>query len=112
MTRRIPAILALALTAAMVVTACNGIAPSPSPSPSDLPDATAVINATTTSSVAAKSVHAQVAVDGEAAVALPIGGATGSVDLTGTTASADLDKANSAAACHVPCRVSSTCPVS
>jgi len=97
MTRRIPVTFALAFTAAMVVAACNGIAPSPSPSPSDLPDATAVINAATTSSQAAKSVHAQIAVDGEAAVALPIGGASGSVDLTGTTASADLDKANSAA---------------
>ena len=53
--------------------------------------------ATITSSEAAKSVHAQVTVDGQAAVALPIGGATGSVDLTGTTASADIDKANSAA---------------
>ena len=92
MRRPIQAILALAI-AALVFSACAGTPPSAPP----LADAQAVINAAIASSQAAKTVHAQIAVDGKAAVALPIGGATGSVDLTGTTASADIDKANSAA---------------
>src|SRR4051794_8497593 len=98
MTRPIHATLALVVIAAMVVVGCNGVAPATaSPTPPPLADAPAVITAAMTSSQAAKSVHAQATVDGQAAVALPIGGATGSVDLTGTTASADIDKANSAA---------------
>lgn len=92
MPRPIQAILALAI-AALALSACAGTAPSAPP----LADAQAVINAAIASSQAAKTVHAQIAIDGKAAVALPIGGATGSVDLTGTTASADIDKANSAA---------------
>jgi hypothetical protein len=95
MTRPIQAILklvAVATVAAFAGAACNTAAPSVP----ELADAKAVITATMASSQAAKSVHAQSTVDGKAAVALPIGGATGSIDLTGTTAAADLDKANSA----------------
>jgi len=95
MIRPIQATLAMVAMAAMVVAGCNGVAPSASAP--ELADAPAVITAAMTSSQAAKSVHAQITVDGQAAVALPIGGATGSVDLTGTTASVDIDKANSAA---------------
>jgi len=95
MTRPVHTAIALVAVAAMVLAGCNGVAPSASVP--ELADAPAVITATMRSSQAAKSVHAQATVDGQAAVALPIGGATGSVDLTGTTASADIDKANSAA---------------
>ena len=51
-----------------------------------------IVTAALTSTESAKSVHLAATVNGEATVALPIGGGTGTpLDLTGTTASADID---------------------
>jgi uncharacterized lipoprotein YbaY len=91
MIRRLTA--TLGLVAALAISACNGAVAGPA-----LTDPTAIVTAALTSTEAAKSVHLDVTVDGTASVALPIGGGTGtSVDLTGTTASADIDFAKPAA---------------
>jgi hypothetical protein len=92
MSRQIPAVRASIVALALSVAACNGGTLGP-----PLADANAVITAALKASEAATSVHVQIAIDGETAVALPIGGAGGPVDLTGTTISGDLDMANSAA---------------
>lgn len=93
MIRRLPANLALAATLAILVAACNGGTAGPA-----LTDPKAIVTAALTSTEAAKSVHLDITVDGTAPIALPIGGGTGtSVDLTGTTASADIDFAKPAA---------------
>ena len=63
--------------------------------PRTLADATAVINGDHDSSEAANRFTPRSTVDGQAAVALPIGGATGSVDLTGRPPRPIIDKANS-----------------
>jgi hypothetical protein len=81
------AFLSLTLVA-LVVTACGGMTPSAS----TLTDPKAIVTAALTSTAAAKSVHLATDVSGEATVALPIGGgAATALDLTGTTASADID---------------------
>lgn len=91
--RRLPAGLALAAVIAIVVAACNTGTLGPA-----LTDPKAIVTAALTSTEAAKSVHLDATVDGTASVALPLGGGTGtSVDLTGTTASADIDLAKPAA---------------
>ena len=56
-----------------------------------LTDPAAIITAALTSTEAATSLHADVAVDGAVPVALPGGSSATEVDLTGTTANADID---------------------
>ena len=93
MIRRQPAVLVLAATVAILVAACNGGSSAP-----PLTDPAEIVTAALRSTEAAKSVHVEIAVDGKAAVALPGGSGTGvPVNLTGTTASADIDIANAAA---------------
>ena len=93
MIRRIQAIFVLAAAVATIVVACGGSVPGPA-----LTDPTAIVTAALKSTEAAKSVHLDVAIDGTATVAIPLGGGTGTpVDLTGTTASANVDFANKAA---------------
>jgi predicted small lipoprotein YifL len=87
MTRRsLTAMLALA-TIAVAVAACGMTPTGPA-----LTDPKEIVTAALTSTESAKSVHIAATVDGDALVAMPIGGGTGTpVDLTGTTASADID---------------------
>jgi hypothetical protein len=93
MTRRPPAIAAGLVLFAVVFAACSGGASAPT-----LTDPAEIVTAALKSTEGAKSVHIEVAVDGEAGVSLPIGGDLGtSFDLTGTTASADIDFARPAA---------------
>ena len=88
MTRRRSALLIAFATVALLAAACGGTTPS---SPA-LTDPKAIVTAALTSTEAAKSVHLALTANGEATVALPIAGGTGTpVDLTGTTASADID---------------------
>lgn len=91
MTRRLPAILVLAATAALLVTACGANSGPP------LTDPKEIVEAALKSAEAAKTVHVDVAVDGTANVMLPGGnGIAAPVTLTGTTASADVDIQNGA----------------
>lgn len=93
MIRRLPAVLALAAMLAILVAACNGGPTGPA-----LTDPTAIVTAALKATQAAKSVHLDLTVDGTAKVALPIAGSSGTpINLTGTTASADLDLAKGAA---------------
>jgi hypothetical protein len=93
MTRRPPAIAAGLVLFAVVFAACNGSSSAPT-----LTDPAEIVTAALKSTEGAKSVHIEVAVDGEAGVSLPIGADLGtSFDLTGTTASADIDFARPAA---------------
>jgi hypothetical protein len=85
MSRRTPVILAIAAIVALVVTACNGSTAGPA-----LTDPTAIVTAALKSTEAAKSVHIDVVVDGTATVDLGAGGGT-PIDVSGTTASADID---------------------
>jgi hypothetical protein len=87
MKHRSAAWFAVVALLATIVAACNG-----GSSTATLTDPTEIVTAAITSTQAAKSVHLEIAIDGTATVALPIGGGGGTaVDLTGTTASADLD---------------------
>jgi putative cofactor-binding repeat protein len=80
------ALLSLAFVT-LIVTACGATPTGPA-----LTDPKAIVTAALTSTEAAKSVHLALTANGEATVALPIGGGTGTpLDLTGTTASADID---------------------
>jgi hypothetical protein len=91
MSRRLPAVLALAAALASLAVACGGSAQGP-----ELTDPNAIVAAALTSTEAAKTVHIGALVDGKATVALPIGGKSGSLDLTGTTAAIDVDRPASA----------------
>ena len=74
---------------AFLATACGTTPTSTAPA---LTDPREIVTAALTSTESAKSVHLAATVNGEATVALPIGGGTGTpLDLTGTTASADID---------------------
>ena len=96
MSRRIPTVLTLAATLAFALGACQG-ASSTSSAPA-LTDPKEIVTAALTSTTAAKSVHLDVMLDGTVSVALPIaGGTTTPVNLTGSTASADVDFAKPAA---------------
>jgi hypothetical protein len=86
-TRTPHTILAALLVAIVAVTACGGNAPAGPV----LTDPTAIITAALTSTEAATSVHADVAVDGVVPVTLPGSSGSTEVDLTGTTANADID---------------------
>ena len=91
MTRPTASILAIAAT--LVLAACSGTSSGPV-----LTDPTAIVTAALTTAESAKSVHVELTASGTASVALPIAGSSGTpIDLTGTTASADVDLANSAA---------------
>ena len=80
------AVLAVAAVA-LLVAACGATPTGPA-----LTDPTAIVTAALKSTEAAKSVHLALTATGEATVALPIGGGTGTpLDVTGTTASADID---------------------
>ena len=93
MIRRLPATFVLAAAVAILVAACNGGSAGPA-----LTDPKAIVTAAIKSTDAARSVHLDIAVDGTATIALPIGGGTGTpVNLTGTTASADIDLTKTAA---------------
>lgn len=93
MTRRIPAILAFAATFALVLTACNsGASSAPA-----LTDPKEIVTAGLKATEAAKSVHLDLTLDGTISVVLPIGGSAATpINLTGTTASADVDFAKPA----------------
>ena len=95
MTRRLPAFLALGATVALALAACNGSGASSAPA---LTDPKAIATAGLNSTQAAKSVHLELTLDGTVSVALPIGGSAATpINLTGTTASADVDFAKPAA---------------
>jgi len=80
------ALLAVAAFA-LVVAACGTTPAGPA-----LTDPKEIVTAALTATENAKSVHLAATVDGEATVALPMVGGTGTqLDLTGTTASADID---------------------
>jgi hypothetical protein len=80
------ALLAVA-AAALVVSACGTTPAGPA-----LTDPKEIVTAALTSTEKAKSVHLALTANGEATVALPMAGGTGTqLDLTGTTASADVD---------------------
>jgi hypothetical protein len=87
MTRR-PQRPLLALAAfALLVSACGTTPAGPA-----LTDPKEIVTAALTSTENAKSVHLALTANGEATVALPMAGGTGTqLDLTGTTASADID---------------------
>ena len=91
MIRRLPVILGLA--ASLVIVACNSTPPGPA-----LTDPTAIVTAALKATEAAKTVHVDLAVDGTASINLGLGGSTGTpIDVSGTTASADIDIARPAA---------------
>ena len=80
-------LLSMAFVVAVVLGACGATPTGPA-----LTDPKAIVTAAFTSTEAAKSVHLALMANGEATVALPFGGGTGTpLDLTGTTASADID---------------------
>ena len=80
------ALLAVAAVT-LLVSACGTTPTGPA-----LTDPKEIVTAALTSTEDAKSVHLAATVDGEATVALPMAGGTGTqLDLTGTTASADID---------------------
>jgi hypothetical protein len=88
MIRRSHGALFTLVCVALLAASCGGTTPT---GPA-LTDPKAIVTAALTSTKAAKSVHLAVTANGEATVALPIAGGTGTpVDLTGTTASADID---------------------
>jgi LppX_LprAFG lipoprotein len=87
MIRRPKNALLAVVAGAFLAAACGTTPTGPA-----LTDPREIVTAALTSTENAKSVHLAVAVDGEATVALPIGGGTATpLDLTGTTASADID---------------------
>jgi hypothetical protein len=87
MIRRPRYLLLAATVAAVLVAACGTTPTGPA-----LTDPKEIVTAALTATENAKSVHLAATVDGEATVALPIGGGTGTpLDLTGTTGSADVD---------------------
>jgi len=93
MIRRLRATVLLVTTVAFLVAACNGTSSAP-----PLTDPTEIVTAALKSTEAAKSVHVDIAVDGKATVSMPGAGGLGlPVNLAGTTASADIDLAKSAA---------------
>ena len=93
MSRRSSAFLALTAAVAVLVAACGGGSAGPA-----LTDPTAIVTAALKSTEAAKSVHLDLTVDGKAAVSLPGSSGPGTpINLTGTTAAADVDFVNKAA---------------
>jgi LppX_LprAFG lipoprotein len=100
MTRRPSTLLAFAAGMLIVLAACGGGASTP-----ELTDPTAIVTAALKSTEGAKSVHLEAVVDGTAPISVPgLGGEGAPIDLSGTSASADVDLANTAAHAtfHVP----------
>jgi hypothetical protein len=91
MSRRTPAVLAIAATLALALGACQGGSNAPA-----LTDPKEIVTAALTATQAAKSVHLDLTLDGTLSVALPGLGAATPVNLTGSTASADVDFAKPA----------------
>ena len=91
MSRRLVVMPAALFAAMALINACGG---SSAP---ELTDPTAIVTAALTSTDASSSVHVDATIDGEVPIAVPGLGGGGPVDLTGTTAKADLDIAGSAA---------------
>ena len=90
--RRTPTRLAAIATLAIALAACNGGFNGPT-----LTDPTAIVTAALASAKAAKTVHLDLTAEGKASIPLPIGGsANAPIDLTGATASADVDLAKGA----------------
>ena len=91
MSRRTPAILAIVTTLALALSACQGGPTAPA-----LTDPKEIVTAALNATEAAKSVHLDVTLDGTLSVAVPGLGAATPVNLTGTTANADVDFAKPA----------------
>ena len=91
MSRRNPAVLAIVTTLALALSACQGGPTAPA-----LTDPKEIVTAALTATEAAKSVHIDVTLDGTLKVALPGLGTATPVNLTGTTANADVDFAKPA----------------
>ncbi len=95
MTRHHAPFTAVAAIVVLLVAACGAAGPTPTP---DLTDPTAIVTAALKATEAAKSVHIDAAIDGAAPISIPGLPSTGApIDLTGTTAAADVDIANTAA---------------
>lgn len=92
MIRRLPHVLALVAGAAVFVAACGGGATA-----SPLTDPQSIITAALTSTKDAKSFHVDATVDGSFSADVTGSGTAVPLNLAGTTASADVDIANSAA---------------
>ncbi len=92
MTRTRPTLLMALATIALLAAACGGTAPGPT-----LTDPTAIVTAAVNSTAAAKSVHIDATLDGTATVNLGGGGSGAPIDVSGTTASADIDLVKPAA---------------
>ena len=101
MTRRSVAILALTATLALVVSACQGGSNAPA-----LTDPKEIVTAALKATETAKSVHLDITLDGTVSISLPIGGGAATpVNLTGTTANADVDFVKPALKAPIhPCR--------
>jgi hypothetical protein len=82
-----PVLAAAIATLTLVAVACGGTTPS------RMTDPAAVLDAAATNAEAAKGVRIDLGVEGELAIDL-LGAGGGPVDLSGTTASADIDLAN------------------
>jgi LppX_LprAFG lipoprotein len=97
MIRRTPMVTTLAVVLALPLAACGGTTTTSAPA---LTDPAEIVRAALTATQSATSVHLDVAIDGTLTVALPIGGVSGPatpIDLTGATATADVDFADTAA---------------
>jgi hypothetical protein len=92
MIRRPHGVLFTLVSVAVVVAACGSTPTGPA-----LTDPKAIVTAAVTSTKAAKSVQLALMANGEATVALPGSGTGTPVDVTGTTASADVDLVKPAA---------------
>jgi hypothetical protein len=92
MIRRPHGVLFTLVSVAVLVAACGSTPTGPA-----LTDPKAIVTAAVTSTKAAKSVQLALMANGEATVALPGSGTGTPVDVTGTTASADVDLVKPAA---------------
>ena len=93
MTRRLPAIVAVAASTLIAVAGCGGSSSAP-----ELTDPTAIVSAALKSTEAATSVHVDATLDGAAPIAIPgLGGTGAPMTLDGTTAAADIDLVKPAA---------------
>jgi hypothetical protein len=83
----------LAAVAAVVLAGTLAVACQSAPTPSELQDPRAILGAAVTTTAAAKAVRVDATADGSVALDLLGIGTASTVDLNGTTASADLDLA-------------------
>ncbi len=97
MIRRAPLVPIFAVMIALPMAACGGATTTSAPA---LTDPAEIVRAALTATQSATSVHLDVTIDGTLAIALPIGGLSGPatpIDLTGATATADVDFTDTAA---------------